>query len=77
MASNIEGIQSLLAVSPETPIVSLVEGKIFQISLSQALMVEAERVRPWLTTGIDEWIQGGRWWLMKVCSSGWRALSSC
>jgi hypothetical protein len=68
MASNIEGIQDLLAGSPETPIVSAVDGKVFQISLSQALMKEAERIRPWLTTGIDEWVKAGRWWLMKVYS---------
>src|SRR5436190_2590798 len=46
MASNIQGIQDLLADSPETPIVSVVNETVFQISLSQAFMKEAERVRP-------------------------------
>lgn len=39
-----------------------------QLDLSLLFMAEAEANRPWLSIGIDAWIQAGRWWLMKVCS---------
>jgi hypothetical protein len=65
--ADIGGIQDMLSNSPQAPVVSIVDEKMFQISLSQAFMKEAEMVRPWLATGLDEWIQAGRWWLMKVC----------
>jgi hypothetical protein len=66
MMADIGGIQDMLANSPQAPVVSIIDEKAFQISLSQAFMESAERVRPWLATGFDEWIQAGRWWLMKV-----------
>jgi len=47
-------------------LVSIVDEKMFQISLSQAFMKVAEHVRPWVAIGFEEWIQAGRWWLMKV-----------
>ena len=75
MASNIEGIQKLLAGSPETPIVSAVDGTVFQMSLSQALMSEAEKVRHWLATSIHEWVQAGKWWLMRVQCSKQKIIS--
>lgn len=63
---DIDGIQELLVDSAQIPVISTVEGKAFQITLSQQFLREAERVRPWRAIGLDEWIQAGRWWLMKV-----------
>jgi len=53
------------------PLVSATgDDEIFQVSLSAALMENAEEVlQPWNTIGADQWIQAGKWWLLKVCSS--------
>ena len=57
----------MLANSPEPPVISMIEDeKTFQLSLSQAFMKEAERFRPWLNIGFDDWMQAGKWWLIKV-----------
>ncbi|KAE9369869.1 hypothetical protein N431DRAFT_345022 [Stipitochalara longipes BDJ] len=69
MMADIGGIQDMLANAPQAPVVSIIDEKVFQISLSQAFMKSAERTRPWLAIGFDEWIQAGRWWLMKSQSS--------
>jgi len=37
-----------------------------KISFSRTLMKNAETSRPWKTIGIDQWIQAGRWWLLRV-----------
>lgn len=66
MREDIGGIQELLGESSQVPVLSTVEGMSFQITLSQIFLKEAERVRPWRATGLDEWINAGRWWLMKV-----------
>ena len=50
------------------PLVSVVDDEIFKISLSAVLMKNAEVLQPWNTIGADQWIQAGRWWLMKVGS---------
>jgi hypothetical protein len=50
------------------PLVSVVEDEIFKISLSTTLMKNAEVFQPWSTIGVDQWIQAGKWWLMKVGS---------
>ena len=63
---NIGGIKYMLSDLPQAPVVSIVDEKMFQISLSQAFMKVAEHVRPWVAIGFEEWIQAGRWWLMKV-----------
>jgi len=53
------------------PLVSATgDDEIFQVSLSAALMENAEEVlQPWNTIGADQWIQAGKWWLLKVYSS--------
>jgi hypothetical protein len=43
------------------------DDEIFKISLTTALMKNAEVLQPWNTIGADQWIQAGRWWLLKVC----------
>lgn len=41
--------------------------KITLIQLNAALMKSAQvGQRVWSSIGVDEWIQAGRWWLMKV-----------
>jgi hypothetical protein len=73
MAQDIGGVKEILAESAtigcvEPPVLSLINGdneKGFQISLSHAFMIEAERIRPWMAVGFDKWIHAGRWWLMK------------
>ena len=34
-------------------------------------MKEAERFRPWLNIGFDDWMQAGKWWLIKVRRCWW------
>lgn len=35
------------------------------IDLSHLFMKEAEVSHPWLSIGIDNWIQAGKWWFLK------------
>jgi hypothetical protein len=44
------------------------DDEIFKTSLRMALMGNAEVLQPWDTIGADQWIQAGKWWLLKVCS---------
>ena len=53
------------------PSVSVVDNVTFRASLSAALMKNAEVLQPWGTIGADQWIQAGRWWLLKVCPTSW------
>lgn len=54
---------SAISVLVETPKISLMQ-------LNAALMKNAEvGQRKWSSIGVDEWIQAGRWWMMKVCLS--------
>jgi len=47
------------------PLLSKVDDKL----LSATLLRNAEVIQPWNTIGIDQWIQAGRWWLLKVSST--------
>jgi len=39
----------------------------FQYELTRGMMAKAEvNGRAWSSIGIDDWIQAGKWWLMKV-----------
>ncbi|KAI9772340.1 MAG: hypothetical protein M1840_001089 [Geoglossum simile] len=51
--------------SSEPPLVSVAGDEIFRISLSAALMKNAEVLQPWSAIGIEQWIQAGKWWLLK------------
>lgn len=57
--------------SSEQPTLSALDTKTSKIAILQlnaALMKTAEvGQRKWSSIGVDEWIQAGRWWLMKVC----------
>jgi hypothetical protein len=54
--------------SSEPPLVSVVDDEVFKISLSATLMKNAEVSQPWSAIGVDQWIQAGKWWLLKVGS---------
>ncbi|KAI0386219.1 hypothetical protein F5Y04DRAFT_117987 [Hypomontagnella monticulosa] len=41
----------------------------FMVTISATLMRSAERLQPWNTIGVDEWIRNGRWWLLKAQAS--------
>ena len=51
---------------PVTPSVSAVDDELFRTSLSAALMKSAEATQPWSTIGVDQWIESGRWWLLRA-----------
>ncbi|KAF8542005.1 hypothetical protein BDD12DRAFT_730158 [Trichophaea hybrida] len=42
--------------------------EIFDLKFSTALMKNAEVSGRWAAIGIDQWIQAGRWWLLRVGS---------
>ena len=48
-----------------TPTLSVVEDELFKASLSAAFMKSAEATQPWSTIGVDQWIESGRWWLLR------------
>ena len=50
---------------PMPPSVSAVDDGIFRTSINAALMKSAEVTQPWSTIGIDQWIESGRWWLLR------------
>ena len=47
------------------PSVSAVDDELFKTSLSAAFMKSAEVTQPWSTIGVDQWIESGRWWLLR------------
>ena len=54
--------------SIDPPLVSGVTGGLRDMSLlSAGLMNQAEQGgRKWSAIGVDDWIEAGKWWLMKV-----------
>ena len=54
--------------SIDPPLVSGVTGGLRDMSLLSAeLMKQAEQGgRKWSAIGVDDWIEAGKWWLMKV-----------
>lgn len=50
---------------PLNPSLSAVDDKLFKTSLSAAFMRNAEVTQPWSTIGVDQWIESGRWWLLR------------
>ena len=47
------------------PSVSAIDDELFKTSLSAAFMRNAEVTQPWITIGVDQWIESGRWWLLR------------
>lgn len=50
---------------PPSPAVSVVDDELFKSSLSAAFIKNAEVSRPWSAIGVDQWIESGRWWLLR------------
>ncbi len=44
---------------------SAIDDDLFRTSLSAAFMKSAEVTQPWSTIGVDQWIESGRWWLLR------------
>jgi hypothetical protein len=71
-ATSIESRQTFVAPAAHrdalslTPVVTIVNDRFLQLSLSEKLMKNAECSRPWVLIGLDLWLHAGRWWLMKV-----------
>ena len=45
--------------------VSALDDKPFKWSLSAAFIKSAEVTQPWSTIGVDQWIESGKWWLLR------------
>ena len=43
-----------------------ITGRAVGASLALAFLRDSETQRPWSATGIDDWINAGKWWLQKV-----------
>lgn len=79
MSENISQIKTLMIAStsspelnrsiPNVPLITIGPDQDFQIKVSQLFMSKAEVARPWISYGIDVWMQAGRWWLLKACST--------
>jgi hypothetical protein len=65
MLNSIGNIQGMIC----NPKLSGITEKSYQALLSKAFMKEAEVSRRWVAIGFDEWIQAGRWWLLKAQST--------
>lgn len=50
---------------PQVPSLSAVDDEILKISLHAAFMRNAEVSQSWNTIGLDQWIDAGRWWLLR------------
>lgn len=48
------------------PSVSAIDDNSNTRTLHMLLMQNAEATQPWSTIGVDQWIESGRWWLLKV-----------
>lgn len=53
--------------SRENPLLKAPLQEEVRIELSAAFLRSAETGnRPWASIGIDDWLQAGKWWLLKV-----------
>lgn len=53
--------------SYDTPILNGSLGEDIRAEISAAFLRSAETGnRPWASIGIDDWLQAGKWWLLKV-----------
>ena len=51
---------------PYSPTVSAVIDPLLSATLAEDFIRGAEAFQPWNKIGIDQWISGGRWWLLRV-----------
>lgn len=47
------------------PSISAVDNESEKLTLSASFMQNAEVLQPWSTIGVDQWIESGRWWLIR------------
>lgn len=47
------------------PSISAMDSESAKSTLSASFMQHAEVLQPWSTIGVDQWIESGRWWLMR------------
>lgn len=45
------------------------EDEVFNASISANLLRYAEVEKPWASIGLFDWIQAGKWWLIRVIIS--------
>lgn len=58
-------LKSQTVEATAAPSLSAVDDEIAKLSLASAMMKHAEIIQPWNTIGLDQWIQSGRWWLLR------------
>lgn len=63
-----EYVQKIGQGSPGNPSVSAIAHQGFGTPLLNKKLMENAEIgqRRWASIGVDEWIQAGRWWLLKV-----------
>jgi len=47
------------------PSISAMDSESEKLTLSASFMQNAEVLQPWSTIGVDQWIESGRWWLIR------------
>ena len=62
--SHITGQQ--ITETPLIPSISSLDDDSDTLTLSASLMQNAEILQPWSTIGVDQWIESGRWWLLRA-----------
>ena len=55
-----------IAETQSIPSISASDDDSEALSLSASLMKHAEMLQPWSTIGVDQWIESGRWWLLRA-----------
>ena len=50
---------------PLIPSISVIDNEFHRTNLTALLMENAEVAQPWSTIGVDQWIECGRWWLLR------------
>ena len=60
-----EHASKAINAKPGIPTVSGVDDELFKTALTSAFMTSAEVNQPWSTIGVDQWIESGRWWLLR------------
>ncbi|KAL2049934.1 hypothetical protein ABVK25_009801 [Lepraria finkii] len=70
LEEDVKAIRSYIMSSqrnekPQVPSLSAVDDEILKISLHAAFMRNAEVSQSWNTIGLDQWIDAGRWWLLR------------
>lgn len=62
-------LKSQTVEASAAPSLSAVDDEIAKLSLVSAMTKHTEIIQPWNTIGLDQWIQSGRWWLLRILSA--------